>query len=95
MANSHKDVGTIYLMLGMWSGFGGLNLSWIMRLELRRPGMWLPRSEVYNGIVTLHAIMMIFFFVMPVLIGGFGNWLLPIILGSIDMSFPRLNTFSF
>nr|YP_001382289.1 cytochrome c oxidase subunit I [Argopecten irradians]ABS17672.1 cytochrome c oxidase subunit 1 [Argopecten irradians]ALA07912.1 cytochrome c oxidase subunit I [Argopecten irradians irradians]ALA07924.1 cytochrome c oxidase subunit I [Argopecten irradians concentricus]AOR53759.1 cytochrome c oxidase subunit I [Argopecten irradians] len=95
MANSHKDVGTMYLMLGMWSGFGGLNLSWMMRLELSRPGMWLPSSEVYNGIVTLHAIMMIFFFVMPVLIGGFGNWLLPMMLGAIDMSFPRLNTFSF
>ncbi|YP_010576128.1 cytochrome c oxidase subunit I (mitochondrion) [Ylistrum balloti] len=79
----------------MWSGFGGLSLSWIMRLELGRPGMWLPSSEVYNGVVTLHAIMMIFFFVMPVLIGGFGNWLLPLLLGAIDMSFPRVNTLSF
>nr|YP_010133197.1 cytochrome c oxidase subunit 1 [Azumapecten farreri]ABQ96652.1 cytochrome c oxidase subunit 1 [Azumapecten farreri]ACD77253.1 cytochrome c oxidase subunit I [Azumapecten farreri]ACL36014.1 cytochrome c oxidase subunit I [Azumapecten farreri] len=95
MANSHKDVGTMYLIVGMWSGLGGLSLSWMMRLELSRPGMWLPSTEMYNWIVTLHAIMMIFFFVMPVLIGGFGNWLLPLLLGGIDMSFPRVNTFSF
>nr|YP_272038.1 cytochrome c oxidase subunit I [Placopecten magellanicus]AAZ06451.1 cytochrome oxidase subunit I [Placopecten magellanicus] len=95
MANSHKDIGTMYLMVGMWSGMGGFSLSWMIRLELSRPGMWLPSVELYNSIVTLHAIMMIFFFVMPVLIGGFGNWLLPLLLGAIDMSFPRVNAFSF
>jgi len=32
---------------------------------------------------------------MPTSIGGFGNWLLPLILGRQDISFPRLNNFSF
>lgn len=95
MANSHKDVGTIYLIVGIWAGISGFSLRWIMRLELRRPGMWLPRTDMYNWIVTLHALIMIFFFVMPVLIGGFGNWLLPLLLGGIDIRFPRVNAFSF
>jgi heme/copper-type cytochrome/quinol oxidase subunit 1 len=33
--------------------------------------------------------------VIPIAIGGFGNWLLPIILGCVDMAFPRINNLSF
>lgn len=32
---------------------------------------------------------------MPVLIGGFGNWLIPLIIGTPDMAFPRLNNLRF
>merc|ERR1712193_185874 len=42
-----------------------------------------------------HGIIMIFFFVMPMLIGGFGNWLIPFMMRVPDMAWPRLNNFSF
>ena len=32
---------------------------------------------------------------MPALMGGFGNIMVPIMIGSPDMAFPRLNNISF
>ena len=52
-------------------------------------------KHAYNSVVTAHAVIMIFFMVMPAMIGGFGNWFVPIMIGSPDMAFPRLNNISF
>lgn len=49
----------------------------------------------YNARVTAHALIMIFFILMPGLIGLWGNWVYPLSIKAQDLAFPRLNLFSF
>uniref|UniRef100_UPI0023AAA318 cytochrome c oxidase subunit I n=1 Tax=Ogmocotyle ailuri TaxID=2935503 RepID=UPI0023AAA318 len=90
----HKRVGFIYFVLGVWGGFLGLSLSMLIRLNFIEPYYNVVAPEVYNYVITIHGVTMIFFFLMPVLIGGFGNYLLPLLLGIPDLNLPRLNALS-
>lgn len=61
------------MLAGVWAGLIGARMSIIIRLELSLPGSVLGNDQLFNVLVTAHAVIIIFFLVMPVLIGGFGN----------------------
>jgi len=85
----------MYLFVGLIFRIMASRTSGVMRHELSTPGQVSVDGFTFNALVTLHGIVMIFFFVMPMLIRGFGNWLIPLQMGCGDMAFPRLNNFSF
>lgn len=85
-----KDIGMLYMIFALFSGLIGTAFSVLIRLELSGPGVrYISDNQLYNSIITAHAIFMIFFMVMPALIGGFGNILMPLMVGGPDMAKKR------
>lgn len=93
-----RDIGILYLILSGFSGMLGTMMSLLIRLQLmdinQSAVLHMP-NQVYNNIITVHALLMIFYLIMPALFGAFGNLFLPNLIGAIDMAFPRLNNVSF
>src|SRR5579871_4632134 len=57
----------MYLIYGFLSGLIGTAFSVLIRLELSAPGVqYIADNQLYNSIITAHAIVMIFFMVKNV-----------------------------
>jgi cytochrome c oxidase subunit 1 len=93
-ATNHKDIGTLYLLFSFAMLIVGGVLAMLIRAELLQPGLQLVRPELYNQLVTMHGLIMVFGAIMPAFV-GFANWMIPLQIGASDMAFARMNNFSF
>ena len=90
----HKEIGLRYIVTAfILLVFGGIE-ALIMRVQLATPGATFLTPEQYNQLFSTHGMTMIFLYASPIL-SGFSNYLWPLLMGSRDMAFPRLNAFSY
>jgi cytochrome c oxidase subunit I len=90
----HKKLGLMYI--GTAIGFlvvAGLMAVGI-RLQLAVPNNTFLEPDVFNRFFTMHGTSMVFLVGMA-LVSGFGNYLVPLMIGTRDMAFPRLNAFGY
>lgn len=94
---NHKRLGLNYFYFSLVTGMSGAVLATAIRLEMAYPGspFFGGDSLKYLQVITAHALIMIFFVVVPIFFGGFANFLLPYHVGSKDVAFPRLNSLGF
>ena len=105
----HKIIGLQFLFSTLlWFLVGGL-LALGIRWQLAWPWSSMPiigrmlfsgeggqiSPEFYTTLFTMHATVMIFFVIIPILAGAFGNFLIPLMIGADDMAFPTLNMLSY
>jgi len=94
MAVDHKTIGIRYLV-SAFSFFilAGL-LAALVRLQLAVPGNTFLGPDLYNQIFTTHGVAMMFLFAVPVM-EGIGVYLIPLMVGTRNIAFPRLNAYSY
>ncbi len=107
-STDHKVIGLQFLFSGLiFFILGGL-LALAVRWQIAWPWTPIPGlshlwpnnnyrmpPEFYNKLFTMHATVMIFFVIIPLLTGAFGNFLIPLMIGARDMAFPKLNMLSY
>jgi cytochrome c oxidase subunit 1 len=90
----HKKIGILYILMAVVflviAGCQALLIRW----QLFYPRNNVLAPDTFNQLFTIHGTTMVFFVGMPILI-GMGNYLVPLMIGSRDMAFPRLNALGF
>ena len=90
----HKRVGRRYIVTAFaFLALGGV-LALLMRLQLARPESGLISADRYNQIFSMHGTTMMFLFAVPVM-QAMAVYLVPLIVGTRQIAFPRLNAFGY
>ncbi len=90
----HKIIGRRYIVTAfVFLALGGL-LALAMRLQLAQPEARFIGPDRYNQIFTMHGSNMMFLFAVPVM-EAMAVYLVPLMVGTRNIAFPRLNAFSY
>ncbi|MHA7837594.1 MAG: cytochrome c oxidase subunit I, partial [bacterium] len=91
---NHKVIGKRYIATAfVFFLLGGIE-ALALRVQLAGPEQGWLGPDLYNQIFTLHGTTMMFLFAVPMM-EGMGVYLVPLMIGTRDMAFPRLNAFGY
>ena len=90
----HKRIALLYLFTTTFFFVIGGTAAAVIRLELLTPAGDLVSSDTYNKLFSIHGIIMVFFFLVPIAPAVLGNFLIPLMIGAKDVALPKINLFS-
>jgi len=91
---NQTNIGIRYINTSLIFFFMAGILGVIMRAQLSSPGNEIVGPEMFNQIFTVHGTAMMFLFAIP-MVEGLGAYIVPLMIGTRDLSFPRLSSFSY
>src|SRR5947208_7932454 len=90
----HKQIGMRYIVTAfVFFGLGGIEAA-LMRIQLMKPENSFLSPDRYNQIFTMHGSTMMFLFAVPVML-GFAIYFVPLMVGTRDVAFPKLNAYGY
>ncbi len=93
-STDHKEIGLRYVVTAFtFFSLAGL-LALGMRVQLALPKNTFLTNDLYNQFFTTHGTAMMFLFAVPVM-EGLGLYFVPLMVGTRNVSFPRLLNFSY
>ena len=93
-ATTHQAIGMRYVVTAFMFLLAGGVEALMMRFQLARANNTVLTAAGYNQTFTLHGTTMMFLFAVPVM-EGMGIYLVPLMLGTRNVAFPRLNAFGY
>ena len=94
MVVDHRSIGIRYVVTAfVFFTLAGV-LAALMRLQLLFPENRFLTPDQYNQYFTAHGLTMMFLFAVPVM-EAMGVYLVPLMVGTRNIAFPRLNAFSY
>src|ERR671924_2034334 len=91
---NHQSIGRRFIVTAFVFFLLGGILALLMRLQLARPESRFLGPDLYNQLFTMHGTTMMFLFAVPIM-QGIGIYLVPLLVGTRDVAFPRLNAFNY
>nr|MBC7611706.1 cytochrome c oxidase subunit I [Pseudopedobacter sp.] len=89
----HKQIGIMYLIVGVFFLVLGGIAALLIRIQLAFPENNFLTPEMYNQLFTMHGTTMVFLVMTPIIL-GFSVYFVPLMIGANDLAFPRMNALS-
>ncbi len=94
MQVNHRSIGKRFILTAFVFFLLGGILAAVMRLQLARPGSHVVSADLYDQLFTIHGSTMMFLFAVPVM-EALAVYLVPLMVGTRNIAFPRLNAYGY